>query len=118
MWSLATNRFIVEMIEKMLGEKICLYASQLHRKESSRGHEVPWHQDGNDKVRTVWITLDDVDRYSIFVDITLSASAPNYCIVGACFLTFGRTRIDKCSIRATTIDTALEDQRMNSLLPG
>eukprot|EP00291_Cryptomonas_curvata_P017810 CAMPEP_0172156830 /NCGR_PEP_ID=MMETSP1050-20130122/3447_1 /TAXON_ID=233186 /ORGANISM="Cryptomonas curvata, Strain CCAP979/52" /LENGTH=106 /DNA_ID=CAMNT_0012825979 /DNA_START=283 /DNA_END=599 /DNA_ORIENTATION=- len=50
------------MLETMLGEKIHLYASQLHRKESSSGHEVPWHQDGNDRVRTVWITLDDVDR--------------------------------------------------------
>jgi hypothetical protein len=64
MWSLATNKFVVDMLEKMLGEKIHLYASQLHRKESTSGHEVPWHQDGNDKVRTVWIFLDNVDRYA------------------------------------------------------
>ena len=62
MWALATSDIVVHMLERMLGKDFQLYASQLHRKAPHSGHEVPWHQDGNDKVRTLWITLDDVDR--------------------------------------------------------
>ena len=62
MWALATNQIVVEILERMLGKGFQLYASQLHRKAPNRGHDVPWHQDGNEKVRTIWITLDDVDR--------------------------------------------------------
>jgi hypothetical protein len=62
MWSIATNEFVVQMLERMLGPDVQLYASQLHRKGPHSGHEVPWHQDGNDRIRTMWITLDDVDR--------------------------------------------------------
>ncbi len=64
MWALATDKVVVETIERMLGKDVHLYASQLHRKAPNAGHEVPWHQDGNEKVRTLWITLDPVDRFS------------------------------------------------------
>lgn len=70
MWSLATDPFIVQMLDATLGPGSQLYASQLHRKapasaaEGGGGHEVPWHQDGSDKVRTIWIALDPVDAHN------------------------------------------------------
>ena len=60
MWEIATNPTLVGILEDMLGKGVNLYASQLHRKEPGGGTDVPWHQDGNEAVRTLWISLDDV----------------------------------------------------------
>jgi hypothetical protein len=67
MWGLATHPVIIRMVESSLGPGVQLYASQLHRKEPAAdgrggGHVVPAHQDGDGNVRTVWITLDAVDK--------------------------------------------------------
>ena len=61
-WDIATSEIVICIMEKMLGPGVQLYASQLHRKGPLDGHAVPWHQDGNEFVRTMWIPLDDVDR--------------------------------------------------------
>ena len=67
MWALATHPVVLEMVEESLGTGAQLYASQLHRKSPATahgggGHAVPVHQDGDAHVRTIWITLDDVDQ--------------------------------------------------------
>ena len=67
MWALATHPVILKMVELSLGPGAQIYASQLHRKAPADsagggGHAVPLHQDGDAKVRTIWICLDDVDQ--------------------------------------------------------
>ena len=67
MWALATHPVIVKMVELSLGPGAQIYASQLHRKGPADsvdggGHVVPLHQDGDAKVRTIWICLDAVDE--------------------------------------------------------
>ena len=77
MWELATSPPIVAMLRAQIGPNIVLYCSQLHTKfpvdaeRSSasvellgRNSAVPWHQDGNVEVRTLWIALDDVSPES------------------------------------------------------
>ena len=66
-WTLATHPVVVGMVELSLGPGAQIYASQLHRKGPATsagggGHAVPAHQDGDARVRTIWITLDDVDK--------------------------------------------------------
>jgi hypothetical protein len=61
-WTIATSELVISAMEKMLGPGVQLYASQLHKKGPLDGHSVPWHQDGNEHVRTLWIPLDDIDR--------------------------------------------------------
>mmetsp|Transcript_8763 Transcript_8763/g.13902 ORF Transcript_8763/g.13902 Transcript_8763/m.13902 type:complete len:224 (-) Transcript_8763:503-1174(-) len=63
MWALASHPFVVQMMEASLGTGVQLYASQLHRKPPlDGGTVVPMHQDGDSKVRTLWIALDRVDQ--------------------------------------------------------
>jgi hypothetical protein len=67
MWALATHPVILKMVELSLGPGAQIYASQLHRKAPADsadggGHVVPLHQDGDAKVRTIWICLDAVDQ--------------------------------------------------------
>ena len=67
MWALATHPVVIRMVELSLGPDAQIYASQLHRKGPATsadrgGHAVPAHQDGDARVRTIWITLDHVDQ--------------------------------------------------------
>eukprot|EP01126_Amoeba_proteus_P064912 TRINITY_DN9142_c0_g1_i1.p1 TRINITY_DN9142_c0_g1~~TRINITY_DN9142_c0_g1_i1.p1 ORF type:complete len:280 (+),score=61.00 TRINITY_DN9142_c0_g1_i1:219-1058(+) len=61
LWDLATHPKLLSILRQHLGENIILYSSQIFVKPPEGGHLVPWHQDGT-TLRTVWITLDAVDK--------------------------------------------------------
>jgi hypothetical protein len=63
----ATQPFILDMVEQLIGPDIILWGSQVFCKPQRIGREIPWHQDGQYwPIRplatcSVWIALDDVD---------------------------------------------------------
>ena len=67
-FAVATDDFILDIVEQVIGENIILWASALFCKPAATGLEVPWHQDGQYwPIRpranvTVWIAIDDVDK--------------------------------------------------------
>eukprot|EP01134_Creolimax_fragrantissima_P000405 CFRG0405T1 len=63
MWHLATEKKLLDFVERHLGPNIVLYSTQLAYKPPGHGRYIPWHQDG-ERCRTVWIPLDDIDRSS------------------------------------------------------
>ena len=67
-FAVATDEFILNIIEQVIGGNIVLWASALFCKPASTGLEVPWHQDGQYwPIRpranvTMWIAIDNVDK--------------------------------------------------------
>ncbi len=61
----ATQPFILDLVEQVIGPDIVLWGSQVFCKPARTGREVPWHQDGEYwPIRplatcSVWIALDD-----------------------------------------------------------
>src|SRR5689334_21157569 len=56
---------LLDVVERVIGPDIILWASTVFCKEAARGLEVPWHQDGQywpirpRATVTVWVALDD-----------------------------------------------------------
>ncbi|MGR8950471.1 MAG: phytanoyl-CoA dioxygenase family protein [Gammaproteobacteria bacterium] len=67
-FEIATDDFILDNVEQIIGSDIVLWASALFCKPAATGLEVPWHQDGQYwPIRpranvTVWIAIDDVNK--------------------------------------------------------
>ncbi len=67
-WDLATQKPLLDMIEKQCGHHIVLWASHLICKPPHSGVHVPWHQDApywNVRGRmpgAIWIAFDDIDQ--------------------------------------------------------
>lgn len=67
-FNIATDDFILDNVEPLIGSNIVLWASALFCKPATTGLEVPWHQDGQYwPIRpranvTVWIAIDDVNK--------------------------------------------------------
>ncbi len=63
-----THPALLDVVERIIGPDIVMWASALFCKPASTGLEVPWHQDGQywpirpRATVTMWIALDDVDR--------------------------------------------------------
>ena len=61
----ATDPFILDMVEQVIGPDIILWGSQVFCKPAGSGKEIPWHQDGQYwPIRplatcSVWIAIDD-----------------------------------------------------------
>ena len=66
-FAIASDPYILDRVEQIIGGDIVLWASALFCKPATTGLEVPWHQDGQYwPIRpranvTVWIAIDDVD---------------------------------------------------------
>lgn len=67
-YGFVTHPEILDIVERIIGPDIVMWASALFCKPAATGLEVPWHQDGQywpirpRATVTVWIALDDVDR--------------------------------------------------------
>ena len=64
MLELASASGLLQHLRRHLGPEIALYCSQICVKSAKRGCHVPWHQDGDASVRTVWIVLDEITSAS------------------------------------------------------
>ena len=64
MIELASAPGLLKHLRRHLGPDIALYCSQICVKSAGQGRHVPWHQDGDESVRTVWIVLDEISKES------------------------------------------------------